>query len=390
MRNRLVASLVALILATPALQAEDLPQVDPASAGMRAGHLKNIKREVEAAHADGEFAGCVVAIGRGDRLVYRRAFGDRQVLPERLPMTVETVFDLASLTKPLATATSLMAMVEDGRLRLKDRIDKHLPEVPDDQRGEITLEQLLTHHSGHIPDNSIEDYRHGVEEAWRRLFVLKPTDPPGTRFRYSDVNFELLGKVVERVSGKPLDRFVQERVHGPLGMTETTFNPPAELTTRCAASEPRDGAMLVGEVHDPRAALLGGVAGHAGLFSTADDLAIYAAMMLGEGAARGVRVLSPATVREMTRPRQVSGARRAAGWDVLSPYSSNRGDLMSVSSFGHGGFTGTAMWIDPGHDLFVIFLSNRLHPDGKGSVNHLAGRIASIAVAAIQPEGDSP
>lgn len=382
--------LLSLLVAATAATAAEPEVVDPADCGMRSEHLRHIEREVETERQAGQFAGCVVALGRGDRVTYLRAFGDRQIEPKRQSMTVDTVFDLASLTKPVATATSIMALLEEGRLRLRDPVNQHLPEVPTDKGGEVTIEQLLTHHSGHIPDNSIKDYQHGVDEAWRRLFNLSPADPPGTRFRYSDVNFELLGKVVERVSGKPLDEYVRDRVHGPLGMIDTGFRPPAALVARCAATEPRDGKMLVGVVHDPRAAALGGVAGHAGLFSTARDLSRYAAMMLGEGQLADTRVFSPATVREMIRPREVSGARRGAGWDVLSPYSSNRGELMSDRAFGHGGFTGTAMWIDPGHDLFVIFLANRLHPDGKGSVNGLAGRIGSIAVAAIEPVEGQP
>lgn len=382
--NLLIASLAASQLFASPLVAAGLPLLGPAALGMRGDHLRHLEREVEAAHAEGQFAGCVVAIGRRQGLATLWAHGDRQVEPARREMTVDTVFDLASLTKPIATATSVMVLLEEGRLRLRDPISKHLPEIDNDHADQITIERLLTHHTGYIPDNALEDYRHGVDEAWRRLFALKPQDPPGTRFRYSDVNFELLGKLVERTSGQTLNEFAGERVFTPLGMHETTYLPPEELAARSAASEPRDGRMLVGEVHDPRAALLGGVAGHAGLFSTAADLSRFAAMMLSEGKLDGVRVLSPAAVRAMTRPRDVSGHRRGAGWDMRSGYSSNRGELMTDRAFGHGGFTGTAIWIDPGLDLFMIFLSNRLHPDGKGSVNDLAGRIATIASASIE------
>ncbi|MEN0110984.1 MAG: serine hydrolase domain-containing protein [Planctomycetota bacterium] len=420
----LCSAVALLAVLPPVAAAAGLPLVDPADAGMRADHLAHIAPAVEAELAAGQFAGAVVAIGRGGpslptpALVYLRAFGDRMVLPERRPMKVDTVFDLASLTKPVATATSIMVLLERGRLRLADPVQKHLPEIADPHGRQITIERLLTHHSGYIPDNPLADYRLGPEEAWRRLFQLSPVDPPGTRFRYSDVNFELLGKVVERVAEKPLDEFAAEQIFRPLGMSDTGFRPSPELAARAAATEPRSVSfgepaqepypthaerkpadMLCGEVHDPRAALLGGVAGHAGLFSTAGDLARYAAMMLGAGKLGGgelsghglggdamgeSRVLSPATVAEFTRPRDVSGARRTAGWDARSGYSSNRGELMSPAAYGHGGFTGTSLWIDPGHDLFVIFLSSRLHPDGRGSVNPLAGRIGTIAVAAIE------
>lgn len=384
--NRLTL-LALLLLAAP--QARALPLVDPAAAGMRGERLDHIEREVLAAHGQGQFAGCVVALGRGDRLVYLRAFGDRQVEPTRAPMQTDTLFDLASLTKPIATATSVVALLERGQVRFRDPVSKHLPEISGEVASKVTVEQLLTHHAGYVPDNALSDYRHGVDESWRRLFALEPKDPPGTRFRYSDVGFELLGKLVERVSGQPLNAFAREAIFEPLGMKDTTYKPGPELAARAAATEPRRNqgvegdAMLVGEVHDPRAFLLGGVAGHAGLFSTAEDLARYAAMMLGEGRLGDARVLGPATVRAMTEARAISGHVRAAGWDVRSGYSSNRGELLTDSAFGHGGFTGTAIWIDPELDLFVIFLSNRLHPDGKGSVNDLAGRIATIAAAAI-------
>jgi CubicO group peptidase (beta-lactamase class C family) len=379
----LLLLILVLSLAPEGVTDPGLPRAEPQAVGMDAERLHRIAPQVEAEIDQGKLAGCVVAIGRSGRVVYLEATGDRQVEPTREPMRVDTVFDLASLTKPIATATSVMSLVEQGRLRLGDPVSQHLPEVTDPVAGGVTIEQLLTHHSGHIPDNSIDDYQQGVEEAWRRLFALKPVDPPGTKFVYSDVNFELLGKVVERVSGKPLDRYVRETIFAPLGMTETTYLPGPTLRARAAATEQRDGRWLVGEVHDPRAALLGGVAGHAGLFSTAADLSRYAAALLGEGQLDSARVLAPATVREMTRRRDVSGNHRALGWDIRSVYSRNRADLYSSSAYGHGGFTGTALWIDPELDLFVIFLSTRLHPDGVGEVNGLAARIGAIAAGAI-------
>ncbi|TWT93455.1 D-alanyl-D-alanine-carboxypeptidase/endopeptidase AmpH precursor [Botrimarina colliarenosi] len=366
-------STLCLLLAATSTQAE-----------IAVERLAPIADRVAESLAAGEFAGCVVAIGTGDGVAYLEAFGNRQVVPEHHAMTTDTVFDMASLTKPVATATSIMVLVERGQVRLRDSINKYLPEIDGAHGEQITVESLLTHQSGYVPDNSIKDYQHGVDEAWRRLFGLTPQHPPGSRFQYSDVNFELLGKIVERAGGKPLNEFARDEVYRPLGMTETGYLPPAELAARAAASEPRDGKMLVGEVHDPRAALLDGVAGHAGLFSTAEDLALYARMMLHGGELNGVRVLGAATVAEMTRPRNVPGDQlRAAGWDMASGYSSNRGETMTPRAFGHGGFTGTAMWIDPGLDLYVIFLSNRLHPDGKGNANETAGRVGAIAAGAV-------
>ncbi|MGL4512631.1 MAG: serine hydrolase domain-containing protein [Lacipirellulaceae bacterium] len=375
MRKALVALMVGA-----SLHASGVP---PAAEDFDQGRLRQIGPLVEAELALGKLAGCVVAVGRTQGLGYLEAWGDRQVEPTREPMRFDTVFDLASLTKPIATATSLMALVEQGRVRLGDPVGQHLPEITDPVASAVTLEQLLTHHSGHIPDNALADYEQGPDQAWRRLFALTPIDPPGSKFVYSDVNFELLGKVVERASGELLDRFAQKTIFAPLGMSETTYLPGPALRARAAATEQRDGRWLVGEVHDPRAALLGGVAGHAGLFGTAPDLARYAAMLLRGGRLDGTRVLSAATVAEMTRARDVSGNRRALGWDIQSVYSRNRADLYSRRAFGHGGFTGTALWIDPQLDLYVIFLSTRLHPDGVGEVNGLAARVGAVAAAAI-------
>lgn len=352
-------------------------------------HLRYVADRVREAHDAGEFAGCVVAIGTSEGLVYLEAFGDRQVVPERIAMTTDTVFDMASVTKPVATATSIMVLLERGALRLTDPINKHLPEITGEHGGQITITDLLTHRSGYIPDNPLGDYQHGVDESWKRLFALEPTDKPGTKFKYSDVNFELLGKIVERTSGETLDVFAKKNIFEPLGMKETGYKPDPELAARAAATEPRNGVdsgepPLVGEVHDPRAALLGGVAGHAGLFSTAADLARYAEAMLRGGAP----VLHRKTLELMTKPyhRGDHSTGRSRGWDKRSGYSSNRGDLMTDEAYGHGGFTGNAFWIDPGLDLYVIFLSNRLHPDGKGNVNDLAGRIGTIAAAAATPD----
>ncbi len=372
-----------LLTPTSNAAAEGLPRCTPDEAGLRADHLQNIQREIAKAHEAGEYAGCVVAIGYRGKLVYLEAYGDRQVEPTRLPMQTDTLFDMASLTKPIATATSVMVLIERGQVRLRDQLKKHLPDLTGEGTEAITLEHLLTHQAGYVPDNSIKDYQFGVEESWKRLLALEPRSTPGTEFKYSDVGFELLGLLVERVSGKPLDEFTKSEIFIPLGMQKTGYRPTAELAKNVASTEQRDGHWMVGQVHDPRAWLLGGVAGHAGLFSTAEDLAIYAQALLNGGVFDGQRILSPAGVAEMTRVRDASGVRRTAGWDARSGYSSNRGELLSDRAFGHGGFTGTSMWIDPEQKLFVIFLSNRLHPDGKGSVNDLAGRIGTIASASI-------
>ena len=328
--------------------------------------------------------GCVVVVGFQGEIVHRRAYGLRSVEPEEEPMTVDTVFDLASLTKPVATATSVMMLVEQGRIELNAAVHEYLPEFSGEGKEAITVRQLLTHQGGLIPDNRLSDYLDGPEKAWERICGLQPVTEPGTRFIYTDVGFIALGRLVEKVSGKSLDVFARERIFVPLGMTETGFTPPASLHARCAPTEKHADQWLRGTVHDPRSRELGGVAGHAGLFSTADDLSIFCRTLLADRESDEPKLLSADTIETMNKPHTTTGGLRSLGWDKRSVYSSNRGDLMTPAAFGHGGFTGTAMWIDPEQDLFVIFLSSRLHPDGKGSVNRLAGRIATIAAAAVQ------
>lgn len=360
-----------------------LRNVSPASADMLQSRLEGVKEIVERGLRQKRMPGCVVCVGRRGSIVYHQAFGSKQLAPQTRPMTVDTVFDMASITKPVVTATCVMKLVEDGRLRLGDRISKHLPKFDAEGKGRITIRQLLTHQSGLIPDNALSDYLDGPEKAWERICALKLVGPIGESFRYSDVNFIVLGKLVERLSGKSLHDYSQEAVFQPLGMKETGFLPRKELQLRAAPTQRRENHWMRGEVHDPRAHALGGVAGHAGLFSTSRDLAIYCQTLL-DGGTRGKRILSARTVQVMTGPQRVSSGIRGLGWDKQTGYSSNRGDLLTDAAFGHGGFTGTVIWIDPGLDLFFIFLSNRVHPDGKGSVNHLAGEILNRVVSAIE------
>ncbi len=361
-----------------------LPVVPAADAGMDSRHFRAIDEAVAEALRARRMPGCVVLLGRRGKIVFEKAYGSRQVQPERLPMTLDTVFDLASLTKPVATATSVMVLIERGSVRLDDPAARHLAEFASRGKEQITVLELLTHQGGLAADNDLSDYADGPEKARKRLMALKPMAPPGSKFVYSDVGYLVLGELVRRVSGKNLDEFSRETVFGPLGMRETGFLPPPELRRRAAPTEKREGKWIQGEVHDPRAHALGGVAGHAGLFSTARDLAVFAQMLLGRGQYGSVRILRESTVTAMTSPRQVSAGLRGLGWDIRTGYSSNRGESFSPRAFGHGGFTGTAIWIDPELDLFVIFLSNRLHPNGNGSVNRLAGRIGTIAANAAR------
>jgi CubicO group peptidase (beta-lactamase class C family) len=319
-------------------------------------------------------------------VVYHKAFGHLQLVPEKLPMKPDTVFDMASLTKPIATATSVMTLVECGQVDLRAPVAKYIPEFGVNGKEHITVRQLLIHSGGLIPDNEIEDYANGPTEAFRKIYALGTYVEPGTEFVYTDVGFIVLAEMVHRITGKNIHEYSQDRIFRPLRMTETGYLPAESLRARAAVTQERDGQPMRGEVHDPRAWAMGGVSGHAGLFSTATDLAKYAQMMINGGSWGDARVLKPETVQLMRSPVQVSSGLRTLGWDMRSPYSSNRGDFFSKAAFGHGGFTGTTLWIDPEQDLFVIFLSNRVHPDGKGSVNALAGRIGTIASGAISIE----
>jgi uncharacterized protein YbbC (DUF1343 family) len=377
------ACLVAFLVAAAAT-AGDLPRLDPAAAGFDPARLAAIDGLVEGALADSKMPGCVVCIGRRDGIALLKAYGRRAVAPADEPMTTDTVFDLASITKPVATATAVMRLVEEGRLRLSDPVATHIPEFAAAGKEKLSVHDLLTHQSGLIADNPISDYADGPDAAFERIWRLAPLHPVGEKFIYSDVNFIVLGRLVERITGESLDAFTTRVTFAPLGMTETGYRPAAALRGRCAPTEERDGGWMRGDVHDPRCWKLGGVAGHAGLFGTATDLARYATMMLADGSLDGARVLAAPTVATMTRGWRIPGGSvRGLGWDKRSPLSSNRGDLLTEAAFGHGGFTGTALWIDPGLDLYVIFLSNRVHPDGKGLVNPLIARIASCAAGAI-------
>lgn len=371
----------------------ELPQLAPAELGLNAAKLAEMDALISTAIEEKKMPGCVVLIGRPKGIAWLKAYGDKRVEPEHEAMTDDTVFDLASLTKPLATATSIMKLAEQGLLTIDDPVSKHLPPFATEGKDAITIRDLLVHRSGLIPDNAIGDYLEGPIKARERLLSLKPTAPLGAKFMYSDVNFMILGEVVTKVSGVALNEFARDQLFVPLDMTETTYLPSDSLSRRAAPTEQRDGKWMQGVVHDPRSYRLDGVAGHAGLFGTARDLAKYATDVLAGLENDHSRILKQETWVAMTTPYSIIGTDqkgqrtediRGLGWDMQSRYSSNRGTKFSPKAFGHGGFTGTAIWIDPGTNLYVIFLSNRVHPNGKGSVNPLAGKIGEIAVDAIQ------
>lgn len=389
MRHPLLAPLaLTALLPGPSAVAGPPPleTVRPEAVGLSSARLGRLDEVISSAIARREVPGAVVLVGRHGKVAFRRAWGRRAVEPSAEAMTADTAFDLASLTKPVATAAAVMTLVERGKVRLEDPVVTYLPAfgAGGGEREKVTVEQLLVHRSGLVPDDPMELYVGTPAEIFARKNATRLASPPGRRFAYSDAGYEVLGELVRAVAGEGLDAYARRAVFEPLGMADTEFRPVGRggrlPVGRIAPTERRDGVFLRGEVHDPRARALGGVAGHAGLFGTADDLARFSRALLGKGGGW----LSPAGVAAMTRVRDYGdGDLRAIGWDVETHYSSNRGDLFPLGSFGHSGWTGTSMWLDPETDAFVVLLTARNHPDGAGNAIPLRSRVASVVAAAI-------
>jgi uncharacterized protein YbbC (DUF1343 family)/CubicO group peptidase (beta-lactamase class C family) len=330
---------------------------------------------------DHQIPGAVLLVGHNGQVVYRKAFGNRALEPRREPMTVDTIFDIASLTKVVATTTAVMQLVQKGEVRVNEPVTKYLPEFGSNGKDDITVRNLLTHFSGLREDFDLDPPWQGRDAGFRLAFAEKPVYPPGSRFLYSDTNFITLGALVERVTGTTLDQYCARKIFTPLQMSHTRFLPPASWRPKIAPTEYDDqGKMLRGVVHDPRARRMGGVAGHAGVFSTADDLSKFAHALLN-----GSPILAGDMVEKMTTPQQPPTAQvlRGFGWDIDSPFSSNRGDLLPVGSYGHTGFTGTSMWIDPTTQTYIILLTNAVHPRGRGSAVALRSKVATAVAAAL-------
>jgi uncharacterized protein YbbC (DUF1343 family)/CubicO group peptidase (beta-lactamase class C family) len=330
---------------------------------------------------DHQIPGAVLLVSHNGQVVYRKAFGNRALEPRREPMTVDTIFDIASLTKVVATTTAVMQLVQQGKVRVNDPVTKYIPEFAENGKEDITVRNLLTHFSGLREDFDLDPPWQGRDAGVRLAFAEKPLYPPGSRFLYSDTNFITLGALVERVTGTTLDQYCARKIFTPLRMSHTRFLPPASWRPKIAPTEyDEEGKMLRGVVHDPRARRMGGVAGHAGVFSTADDLSKFAHALL-----KGSPILAGDMVEKMTTPQQPPTATvlRGFGWDIDSPYSSNRGDLLPVGSFGHTGFTGTSIWIDPTTQTYIILLTNAVHPRGKGSAVALRSKVATAVAAAL-------
>jgi uncharacterized protein YbbC (DUF1343 family)/CubicO group peptidase (beta-lactamase class C family) len=437
------------------VHAQGLPVAAPQTVGMSAAKLDQIDALVEADIKDKKLPGAVVIVGHKGKIVFRKAYGNRSLVPTVEKMTVDTIFDVASLTKPIATATSIMILVEQGKLRLSDTIGKFIPDIDDPEAKRVTIQQLLTHTSGYRPDFDLGEKWTGREGMLAALKKEKLRNPPGTRFVYSDIGFIVLGEIVDRINGFisrdvpwqsiltwnsfPSGLLMKDTSFYTLASGHPTINEidprslsgngfdrfaPTEnirgqsnyLGSKFEGDESYGNMMLRGQVHDPTAFRMFGVAGHAGLFSTADDLARYCQMLLNGGVApastggnlsgsEGVssgrkntlptgrvsasapqRILSAQTVAKMTAPYVVSetGETRGLGWDINTAFSSNRGELFPLGSFGHTGFTGTSVWIDRVSQTFVVFLSNRVHPDGKGDVTSLRAKVATVVASAIE------
>ncbi len=375
-----MSGLICLVLLMSTTHSPQLPPFD-------LEHMTKADAAVERAIADGKTPGAVLLVGRQGEIVYHKAYGHRAVEPQKIPMTTDTVFDLASITKPMATATSVMILVERGKVGLQDPVAKHIPEFGQNDKDAVTVEQLLLHRGGLIADNPMKDYEDGPDVAMRKIWALKLKHEPGTKFLYTDVGPIVLGELVQRVSEKPLEQFARDEVFVPLGMSDTSFAPlDAERLARCAPTEKRDGKFMLGEVHDPRAWALGGVAGHAGAFGTARDVARFCQMLINGGELDGRRILGEQTVREMTKMRCLpdgSGC-RGYGLDIDTSFSSCRGERFARgTTFGHTGYTGTMFWVDPLNRCYFVLLTNRVHPDGKGDVKELRKRVATIVGEAL-------
>ncbi|MEA3245523.1 MAG: serine hydrolase [Gemmatimonadota bacterium] len=333
----------------------------PEQVGMSAERLETIDRVVEKGITSGGFPGAAVIVGRRGAIVYDRAFGNlawtgTAAEPVR---TASSIYDLASLTKVVGTTTALMILYDEGKIRLDDKVQKYVPDFVGWKKDQVTIRMLLAHRGGLAPGRVLWKKAKSPAQAREMVVTTKLATTPGRMMMYSDLGADILGWVAEAASGEPLDRFLRERVFTPLGMRNTMFRPADSLKYRIAPTEmhPPRGHPIRGEVHDENAYVLGGVAGHAGLFSTAADLAVFAQMMLNRGEYAGVRIVADSTVRLFTN--EVASA-RALGWEVGAG-EHGAGDYFDEHAFGHTGFTGTSLWIDPDRDLFVVLLTNRVY-----------------------------
>ena len=353
------------------------------------GDFSAVDALVQEQITDQAITGAVLLVGHDGNVVHQKAFGYRALTPKREPMTPDTIFDLASLTKVVATAPSVMRLVQFGQLRLDEPVSHFIPDFGANGKENVTVRQLLTHYSGLRPDLDLNVGWEGQTSAFHLAHEEKLQAPPGSQFVYSDINFIELGELVQQMSGMSLDKYAMVHLWGPLGMTHTRFQPPASWTPRIAETLWVDNHRLLrGVVHDPTAQRMGGVAGHAGVFSTAGDLARYAQALIDRET-----ILTPDAIEKMTTPQQPPNAVevRGLGWDIDSPFSSSRGAFLPVGSFGHTGFTGTSMWIDPNTNTYIILLTNSVRPrPANAPVVSLRSRVSTAVATTLKLDVSAP
>jgi CubicO group peptidase (beta-lactamase class C family) len=343
-----------------------------------------------------DFPGAVLLVGRRGKIVFREAFGHSQLIPKRRSMNADMIFDLASLTKPIVTATSVMILVERGMIRLWDKVTDYVPDYSplrgkNGKEGEVPrLWHLLTHTSGlpsytEVGDVPSTNSGHmSTEMLVKHIAEMKKTSEPGKTFVYSCLGFITLAHIVEKITGQNIHLFARENIFGPLNMNQTFFTPQVQHQDLLIPTQVLNGKPLIGVVHDPLARLQAGISGNAGLFSTADDISVFAQMMLNGGTFHGHRILSPLTVERMTTVYpEVVFSGRGLGWDLDSSYATCGGDIFGPNSYGHTGYTGTSIWIDPDTEIFVIFLTNRVHPYDKGTIVATRSKVANIVASSV-------
>ena len=378
-----------------AATAQHLEKTTPEAVGLDAQRLKNADQVIQLAIDKKEIPGAVLAVVRKGKMAYLKAYGNKQVFPTVEPMDVNTVFDLASCTKPLATAISAMILTERGSLRLQDNVNRYipgfLPALNPAMKTNIRVINLMTHTSGlpaYAPETALKKRYGSPNPAGFMNYIdsCKRDFEPGNKMEYSCLNFITLQHVIENVSGESLRDFAKQNIFDVLGMSHTDFNPTGETLERCAPTSKLKGVMLKGVVHDPLARdLNGGVSGNAGLFSDANDIAVLVAALQNGGEWKGKRILSPSSVKAMrTLPDSLRKFGRTPGWDMSSVYATCKGDSLSPDTYCHTGYTGTSIVIDPDNDLSIILLTNRVHPVDKGSVVKLRAAVANAVAASMK------
>lgn len=362
-----------------------LPHATPESQQMDSKQLGMIDAVVQRAITEKKLPGAVVMVARNGKSIYKKAFGMRMLTPHKRLMIPGTVFDIAELTQPFVTAIGIMQLIEQNNIKLSDRFSKYFPIFFRNNKKDITIEQLLRHRSGLSMQETFLENKQGENQFFKKICNLSPKTAAGKKFQYNAINYLFLGKLIEKISGLSLDQYAQKYIFAPLGLRNTHFNPHPRIWPMIAPHEVTAEIHHHGQVRNKIAHHMGGIAGHAGLFSTVDDLAVLCQLVLNGGWYGKSCLLSKKTVTQMTSaaenipPLEQFGL----GWDINTPLSFPRGDYLSMRSFGHIGSTGTSVWMDPVNNLFIIFLSNQHHPDGKGNIHDLCSKIGTIVARSI-------